>query len=346
MLYLFSFVFFLNNKLKLRTELEISASMSQKERDTPCLCGACNQVISKKQYSILCFSCDRWNHIKCVDLSVAQVKFFDTELRKEKGDRWNCPPCLRHTVRLSQASRKSLTPGFGQPEIAAPKISKPVTLEDIMIKLNHMEGQYNDLLFKYNQQIEVNESLQTEIAKLNSKVDHLEHAMEKHVPSSSNTVSSDDFFRECYERETRKKNVIIFGQPEPDNSSTTQQVDSESVKEILSYICPNVNTSNIVKVVRLGKILSPASGVKPRPIKIVLSDNDISSEVLRRSPEIRQHPQLKHLTITSDKTPRQQIEYKTARQQLLERRQAGETDIKIKFVRGVPAVVKVNHSEN
>lgn len=318
--------------------------MSIKDKDTPCLCGVCSQAISKKQYSILCFSCDRWHHIKCVDLTVAQVKFYDSELKKEIGDRWKCPPCLKETVRLSQVSRKSLT-GVSQNDNSVRNFAKSVTLEDIMIKLNHIEGLYNGLLQKYNEQIVLNDSLQTEIAKLNSRIDHLEQTTEKQVSPPMNTSSSEDIIKEYYERETRKKNVIIFGQPEPNDNENMHHTDKDAVTEILNCICPHVNTSNF-KVVRLGKKLAPVNAGRPRPIKVVLGDSSISSEIFRRSSELKLNPQFKHLTITSDKTPKQQMEYKNIRQQLLERKQAGETNIKIKFVRGIPAIVNINQSEN
>lgn len=214
-----------------------------------------------------------------------------------------------------------------------------------MIKLNNIEGLYHGLFQKYNQQIEVIDSLQTEITKLNSRINHLEQATEKQVQTLGSTSNSEDIFKEYYERETRKKNVIIFGQPESNHNVNMQQTDKDSVTKILSHICPHVNTSNI-KVVRLGKKIPSANADRPRPIKLMLGDSSISSEIFRRSLELKLMPEFKHLTITSDKTPKQQMEYKNIRQQLLERKRAGETNVKIKFVKGIPTIVNVNHSEN
>lgn len=78
---------------------------------------------------------------------------------------------------------------------------------------------------------------------------------------------------------------------------------------------------------------------RPRPIKVVLRDSSVAYDIFRRTPDLKHHPQFKHLTITSDN--KQQ-----ARQQLLARKQAGETNIKLKFISGVPTIVRVPGSEN
>lgn len=135
-----------------------------------------------------------------------------------------------------------------------------------MINLNHIEGLYNNLLQKYNLQIDENDSLQTEVSKVNSITDHHEQTTEKQVLPLVNTSSSEKFIEEYYERETCK---ILLSLTSHSLMSTMQHVNQNSVTEILSCTCPHVNTSNI-KVVRLGKKIRPVNAGRPRSIKIVL----------------------------------------------------------------------------
>ncbi|CAG9764963.1 unnamed protein product [Ceutorhynchus assimilis] len=146
--------------------------MSQTEN-----CAACSLAITRKHYSILCFSCDQWNYIKCVDLSVAQLKNFEMELKKFRGDRWNCPSCLRAEVQKSQANRKSLSP---VPSSVQPEHNPgDLTLLDIMNKLDRMELESRELAKMYNEQLEVNNKLQREIDNVNTRMLAVKNELKK-----------------------------------------------------------------------------------------------------------------------------------------------------------------------
>ncbi|CAG9764016.1 unnamed protein product [Ceutorhynchus assimilis] len=165
-------------------------------------CAACSLAITRKHYSILWFSCDQWNHIKCVDLSVAQLKNFEMELKKSlkksRGDRWNCPSCLRAEVQKSQANRKSLSPvpSSVQPE----RNPGDLTLLDIMNKLDRMELESRELARIYNEQLEVNNKLQREIDNVNSRMLAVENELKKRN-GLSGTDQSEEFYQEYYDRE-------------------------------------------------------------------------------------------------------------------------------------------------
>lgn len=309
--------------------------MSPKESVTNC--GACSQSISKKQYSILCFNCDKWYHIKCIELSVSQVKYFDTELKKAGGDRWKCPSCLRETVRSSQASRKSLSM-YDTGSCTEPIVSKSVTLEDIMAKLNNMEMLYHDLLLKHNQQIAVNESLKMDIANLNIKVNALETSLADVTRGEPNTVraaddnstgSADrDIMNEVFERQKRMNNLMIFN-----FNISNDRSDSVQINELFTEI--SGHPISICKAEVIGK--PNKNGF--RAIKVRLSNPvDVGVILKNKAKAIT----TKKVYIEPDMTPKQIEELNTVRNELELRRQNGEDNIRIKFVNGIPGIVQKN----
>ncbi|CAG9760237.1 unnamed protein product [Ceutorhynchus assimilis] len=155
------------------------------------ICAACNQAITRRHYSILCFLCDKWNHNKCVDLSVPQLKFYESELKKPDGDRWSCLSCLRETVQKSQTARKSI--GGVQNKSGIPPVSSAsMTLEDIMHNLNCMELANKDLLDMYNKQLEVNNLLCSEMDNLSSRLTTAETALRdlnRNPPMEANNLN-------------------------------------------------------------------------------------------------------------------------------------------------------------
>lgn len=308
--------------------------MSLKDRDTNC--GACSQSISKKQYSILCFNCDKWYHIKCVELSVSQVKYFDTELKKADGDRWKCPSCLRETVRSSQTSRKSISvPGAGN---SIEPIPRPVTLEDIMVKLNNMEMLYHELLLKHNQQIEVNESLKTDIDNLNLKVNALETTLAdlasggpnivRGINDNSTGLVDHDIMKEVFERQKRMNNLMIFNFNISDDRS-----DSVQINELFSEI--SGRPVSICSSELIGK--PNKNGF--RAMKVRLSNPADVGVILKNKAKAITS---KKVYIEPDMTPKQLEELNTVRNEFKHRRQNGEGNIRIKFVNGIPSIVQKN----
>lgn len=295
-------------------------------------CAACSLAITKRHYSILCFSCDQWNHIKCVDLSVAQLKNYESELKKSQGDRWNCPSCLRAEVQKSQANRKSLSPM--QPE----HNPGTVTLLDIMNKLDRMELESRELVRMYNEQLVINNKLQSEIDNVNTRMLAVENELKKRN-GLSGTDQSEEFYQEYCDREQRKSNIIIFGHPEP---TSGEENGMESAGSIIQSVCPAFDLSSILHVSRLGRTQNSAS--RPRPLKVCCKDSGTVVGVLKQCYKIGSNPRLKHLTVASDKTPKQIQFYKSVKEQLMQRISAGDANLRIKHIRGIPTIVKVNNA--
>ena len=50
-------------------------------------CGACNKSVTKRQWSILCKTCECWLHKKCTNLTTEEIKHLENQ-------NWTCIECL------------------------------------------------------------------------------------------------------------------------------------------------------------------------------------------------------------------------------------------------------------
>ncbi|CAH0551063.1 unnamed protein product [Brassicogethes aeneus] len=126
-----------------------------------------------------------------------------------------------------------------------------------------------------------------------------------------------DIVHETMDRIKRSNNVIIHGLPESTSSTEDRKKsDLDSAKNILSVISADLNT-NFLDIIRIGK---PTSG-KKRPLKFA---SKLANSVY------------KHINITNDKTPKKMEYLKKLSDELKQRTDSGEPNLKIKYIKGVP----------
>lgn len=190
---------------------------------------------------------------------------------------------------------------------------------------------------------ELNE-LKEQIGKLSNQIKDLQRNDQIRKDEQPNKVEptpgmSNEIFEEIYERESRKKNIIVFGKPEIRQLSNTQnsfQEEKTTTLDIIKSVCPNLDIKvDDIQLYRLGR----PNEVKPRPVKVIFSSNNIASTIISQAKHLKTSQQFSHISISSDKTPRQMEDYRRIKQQLNERIQAGESNIKIKHINGIPKIV-------
>lgn len=145
--------------------------------------------------------------------------------------------------------------------------------------------------------------------------------------------------QELMDRERRKNNIVLFNITEANAGDKNDQVaaDVTTCKEILSVlgVSPNIP----IKPVRLGKF-DPTKADRKRPIKIDLGDTVLVDKVIRNCKHLRTSTTFNSVGISKDRTPSQTAFYHKVRQELLRRKDAGETNIFIKYVKDMPTIVK------
>ncbi|CAH1970054.1 unnamed protein product [Acanthoscelides obtectus] len=146
----------------------------------------------------------------------------------------------------------------------------------------------------------------------------------------------EDIVQEVSERQNRRCNVIIFGLKEQNGATKDDKpvLEKSEVVKVLTHVTPSITVTNIR---RLGKF--DENRTIGRPIKVKLANVEQVSELIKKCPSLRNSSEFKHISISTDKTPRQMNFYKTLKSELEERKNKGETNLKIKYVGGVPKIV-------
>lgn len=147
-----------------------------------------------------------------------------------------------------------------------------------------------------------------------------------------------ELLNEFQSRMDRNKNVIISGVKETRSGSVDERRgdDEREVKDILDKIGLNLMFSNVTRV---GKVTAN----RRRLLRATFCDNESRNQVLRKARTLHLHAAYKHVYINPDRTPMEQAEFAKLRQELKDRREAGE-DVAI-FRNKIMHMKDINHKQ-
>nr|CAH7747343.1 unnamed protein product [Callosobruchus chinensis] len=176
------------------------------------------------------------------------------------------------------------------------------------------------------------------IMKLQEDIKQLKTHNDRNLGTSP--VDFEEVVTEINERQKRKSNIIIFNLEEQDQSkppAERAELDKTAVNNILRFVVPNFNLRNM-KPIRLGLF----SATKKRPVKLVLENSDQVRNMVVNGKKLKDSNTYRNIIIAPDRTKRQLDYFKSVKQELLQRMNAGETNIRIKFFNDVPKIVSSN----
>lgn len=190
--------------------------------------------------------------------------------------------------------------------------------------LNTHESRISDI---FNKMLQVDNKI-SELSSLSSR-----------DPATRPASTVDEVLDELNEIQRRKANLIIFKIPESSSDLPLQRKahDEGVVTKLIADICGGVDFPGI-KVGRVGTRFPD----KTRPIRVTLQSEEDVRKVVANSKRVRNVPNFEDVIITYDRTPRQQSRYRDLRQQLQERINGGENNLRIRYDAGIPKIVKVN----
>lgn len=257
-------------------------------------------------------------------MTLSTLNGYEKELKNPSGKRWFCQPCEPKSDYVKR-------PSIGPTETPK-KHDKEYTLHDVMEKLEELNGKYASLLQKYEEQLTENEHLKSEIKQLSKRVENIE----QHCPENKSVEA----LQEMHERNYKKKNLIIFGIKEMNSDEPEQRKahDTSTVQSIFQSTCPEVQV-NQLKVYRLGK----HEQGKMRPVKVIMSSEDEVKQIMIKGKDIRKNTHYAKLAFSSDKTKKQLAEYKLIKEEMKRRSEAGEENLRIKYIRGEPKIMKLKN---
>lgn len=167
------------------------------------------------------------------------------------------------------------------------------------------------------------------VPKLLSKINILEEKVNQliSVPTSSkNEIPEDYLTEELLERQKRSCNILIFNMSE----SSDDKTNAEKILRDLAK-----HDVNIIETARIGKPNKKGN----RALKITLPNANVTSKIITAKKDPLKG---KHVYISPDLTIRQRNHYNELKNELNERRNSGENDIIIRYVKGIPTIVKRN----
>lgn len=150
-------------------------------------------------------------------------------------------------------------------------------------------------------------------------------------------IDLESVIQEIADRDRRKNNIIIFGSLESEDGDAAGQHNLDT--SLAHEICSSVQLdAQVFKVSRLGKF-DPTAVNRKRPLRVSFSSDTCVKTILRNISKLRSNPKFSSVSIFQDRTPLQLQIYKDAKTELNNRLLAGETNLKIKYNKGIPNIV-------
>lgn len=210
---------------------------------------------------------------------------------------------------------------------------------DIQQEIKDFKSTTENLTQEYKKVNKALENITTEHKKTQDKIETIENDLSqlKNRHSNSQTQIHDnehDIIQEIQDRLQREKNIIMVGLPEKNDKNATERhnQDYDEVHKILKSIdrdCPKPN-----KILRLGKY----NADRIRPLKIIFETPDTPRYLLKNRSKMSDNS----TKIYSDQTPVQRKYIQSLQAELKEREKNGETNLSIKYIKGVPVITKID----
>lgn len=186
------------------------------------------------------------------------------------------------------------------------------------------------------------QELKSLIISLQKEIENIKSIKLSAPVSPNTTLDFEEVIQEISERNSRKKNIILYGVPENISGNRDEKVihDQQQITNVLNHLLPEAEFESTPKPMRLGKL--DVNKSTPRPIKITLPSESIAHELIHKAHRLKTFNDIPNVKVSLDKTPRQQEHYRNLKKELERRITAGENNLRIKYIRGSPQIVPVN----
>lgn len=334
----------------------------------PTNCPICSLIA--KDNAIKCEVCKRLYHFDCVKITSNELDYV-----RDSKFVWKCESCLRDGRKLRSGSVSSAAPTVSKLAQSSNSDDTQSVLSLILQEIrdikNTQQSIYSDINVIKESQSKLREDLhmrclaiEKDVAECStllsehtvdlnshsSKIAEIENSMESvcgkmseiaaalQTRSSSSASLVSEVVTELAERNIRKRNLIIFKMPESleADGRARKRADEESVRKLMDDL--NCAVDIQLKAIRIGS----RSESRTRPLKVILSSEEIVNRVVQNASKLRRLPQYSDIALSVDRTPTQRLQYKQIKEQLDERVARGERGLRIRQVGGVAKIVKEN----
>lgn len=304
----------------------------------------------------------------------AKLNQVDVEYLKDQPKTWQCSECTKAKSRLrSHSSSSKSALALSQPvpgdvaisqdqisrlfsELASMRTAFDTVADDIaqirtaQCSLDVRFGQIQDTLSGLGNRLDDHarqiSQHSTDISDIQLRISKVETVVDGVVASGSggagaSTSTSDPHLvaklaAELDDRQKRQRCMVVFGVAESQATAgaSRQQADRRYVADMFQYLGL---ASEISGIFRLGK--KSTGSQKVRPIKVIMGSSDEVHNLIKSAGRLQVAERYKHVSLSYDRTPQQQAEYRALKEELRARVENGERDLKIKYIRGSPRIV-------
>lgn len=269
--------------------------------------------------------CQSWFHIKCVGVNKTEYSQYANNLNKK----WHCLRVDCHAANSNPS------------QLLASKMDELLNKFSLLATKDEVKGIADGL-----------QEIKSDINNLSTKISYLEPRIEK-LESDVNDLKAkaaakgegrdipvEDIFEEINDRQRRTRNVIVLGLKECESSvlAAVKEHDKNLINIILER-CGLGASMDRARFFRLGK----ATKDKPRAIKLCLSSENEAVTLFKAfGTKIDTGDELDGVSLARDRTLKERQHLSDLRDTLKSRIDSGEPDLTIKYLNGVPKIVKKN----
>lgn len=202
-----------------------------------------------------------------------------------------------------------------------------VSIQSLNNEQISMKSQISNLTLKTSATDNKIQTLEAEITVLKNN----------YVASVPESRFDENIMHELQERASREKNIIMVGIPEckTPNIDEGRSYDAAEVFNIINNLIPDCPKP--ARIFRLGKY-NPR---KNRSIKVCFESSHTTKLLFRSKDKLQSG-----IKIYADQTPAQQHHMKKLKNELAQRTANGESDITIKYIKGLPKIVATTETKN
>lgn len=298
------------------------------------ICGFCDRNIHANANAIECSLCKHWYHANCVGLNKATLQHYVQEQKKSNGHKWLCENCQD----VDNQTDINVTLGS-----QIHNVTEDARIEAIFVK--HFSSFKTDLLQSIETCTAGLTELKSRVAELEMENRTLKECLANiKVNGEVGTSQIDELYtieksvRELEDRNKRKCNLIIYGIPENAvNDDSNRSDDENAVKDAIRFLLPD-HAVNSLHPKRLGKY--DRGKRTPRPLKITLENEKAVFDAIKKGSDLKKHTVFSGIYISSDKTILQRTLYRMVKEDLQKRTADGEEGLKIRYISGIPTIVR------
>ena len=321
-------------------------------KDKEIICKECQEKCLLDEEDIIeCDTCRQWYHRKCLDKTYTKkeweiltsdnqnIMFKCYACIQDRGDKVNEIKEIKEMLHQSLRDNRTLMKNLERElyknldkaidskvkELSTKQSFLEQKVENIEKKSADKEEKYEERFHKIEQKLNEKQMPQNtnpeKLEEMIKEVKEAEVSIEKKIKDEVGI-----YLDNKEEKERKKQNLIIQRLNETEEKEEDQKAkDKEEVRKIIQTTNPELlseleNTFKEDKyIMRLGK----KKADRPRPLRVILSDEEMKKDVLRGCRKLKDSD-YQHISVQEDLTREEQEKQYKLRQELKKRKQEGE----------------------